>query len=148
VDVFLSTNHRLAADGYQNTAGDYKLSENAYRFETDDYRHATARRYENAPDCWQKKPLIARRWTFSSVLTTAWQRMATKLQRVATSFQKMHTDLQLMITNLQRIIFTMMRKMACKRSHSSPDGGRFPRYYQPLGSEWLPKYGGWLRTCQ
>ena len=40
-----------------------------------------------------------------------------------------------MITNLQRIIFTMMRKMACERSHSSPDGGHFPRYYQPLAAD-------------
>ncbi len=37
----------------KNTDGGYQLSENAYRFEADDYRHATDRRYENAPDSFR-----------------------------------------------------------------------------------------------
>jgi hypothetical protein len=50
VDVFLGTTNRLAAEDYRKTAVGYQLSENAYRFEADNYRHATTRRYKNAPD--------------------------------------------------------------------------------------------------
>jgi hypothetical protein len=50
VDVFLRTNHRLAADGYQTTAGRHELSENAYRFAADDYQLATDHLYDDAPD--------------------------------------------------------------------------------------------------
>ena len=50
MDVFLGTNHRLAADGYQTTAGRHELSENAYRFAADDYQLATDHLYDDAPD--------------------------------------------------------------------------------------------------
>jgi hypothetical protein len=53
VGIFLGTTNRLAADGYQNTAGGYQLSENAYRFAADDYPLATDRRYKNAPGSLQ-----------------------------------------------------------------------------------------------
>jgi hypothetical protein len=40
----------LAADGYQNTAGGYQLSEKAYRFEADDYPLVTDHLYDDAQD--------------------------------------------------------------------------------------------------
>jgi len=76
--------------------------------------------------------------------------MASKIQLVATNLPLVDTDLKRMITDLRRITFTMMRQMVCNRSHSTPDGGRFPRNYQPLGSGRLPKNSGWLpafRKC-
>jgi hypothetical protein len=54
---------------------------------------------------------------------------------MATNLPLVDTALQLIPPDMQRIIFTMMRKMACERSHSSPDGGHFPRYYQPLAAD-------------
>jgi len=53
VDVFLDTTHRLAADSYQNTAGDYQLSEKAYRFAAGEYQLVTDHLYDDAQDSLQ-----------------------------------------------------------------------------------------------
>jgi len=44
------SSHRLAADGFQNTAGGYQLTTSGYRFEADDYQLATDHLYDDAPD--------------------------------------------------------------------------------------------------
>jgi len=51
--IFLRTTNRLAADGYQTTAGRNELSENTYRFAADDYQLATGHPYEDAQDILQ-----------------------------------------------------------------------------------------------
>ncbi len=50
MDIFLSTTHRLAADGYQTTAGRHELSENAYRFAAGEYQLATDHLYDDTQD--------------------------------------------------------------------------------------------------